>query len=520
MAVMWLGVPAGADEPLRPAADTFVHLRAIGDAEAAGGLRPVLAVKSDRPAAGNDRVVVMRFDIPADASPSGAVLRLLLVPDQEQLQPRTLALYAVAEGAHELRFDEASYAAGEDDGAVDHSPNRLREPHIVDPDPDNVGVDPVATANFTEDALAVEFQGDALDDYLRQRDGRSAAFVIVAERPEQDGSTPSVFFHSMQAGGGADLGPGLFLRGEDAAASPVPAGGSPGADADPTFEGAGAIVGTHVGFEPSEGGELALNQVHGNNTARYHFYTEDGRRFNLPAMGDSADPALSDAQARSGTHSLRLHVGPSTSGVDRDRAEFRLKHGAGDEQPFQFGQDRWYGCSLFIDPESEPPSPGRWMHVGQLWQPSTVGQLARQHEWGIPMAMSFLTRQEGWVLSLVAKSDGRRHQSQIGQLTPGQWHDLTFNVMLSHSRDDIDGHLRVWLDGQSVIDEPIDVGNYPRDLDDGFVALDAMDIRFGIYRMNQATSQTLYLDDIWFDDTPREPVAEFAPQPAGSPGGP
>jgi hypothetical protein len=264
----------------------------------------------------------------------------------------------------------------------------------------------------------------------------------------------------------------------------------------------------HLDFDADA--SLELNAVQGGGTLRYHFYTEDGQKFDMPARGAGAEPVLSTEQAASGDTSLKLSTA-GNDGTDRDRLELRLKHGRGDEglgrEPFRFGQDRWYGFKIYIDPASAPARPnGRWTHVHQLWQPvKNAG--SKPGGWGIPMAVSFKPVAAGeepsFTLEAVAKSDGRRSQFTLGTLEPGQWHELTFNVMLSHSTDEIDGHFRVWLDGEPTVNETVDIGNTPEVIDElDFKAYDAMDVRFGLYRKQQAGDQTLYLDDVWFDDAP------------------
>ncbi|HEV7302477.1 MAG TPA: heparin lyase I family protein [Tepidisphaeraceae bacterium] len=274
-----------------------------------------------------------------------------------------------------------------------------------------------------------------------------------------------------------------------------------------------AFVPIDLGFETSDGAALELNAVKTSGPNRYHFYIEDGMRFDMPASGASLDPVLSTDQAASGSRSLKLSA-VANPGTDRDRVELRVKHGRGDpelgRQPFRFGEDRWYGVKIFIDPSSQPPAPGQWLHINQLWQPHTVGK-AKNVEWGIPSAMSFHPVKAGepaqWSLYVVTKSDGSRTSLDLDNLIPGKWHDFTYNVMLSHSKDDITGHFRMWIDGNVVADETLDIGNFPRtDVALGFEALDAMDLRFGIYRKAQQADQTLYLDDVWFSDRPRDPA--------------
>ncbi|MEM8494322.1 MAG: heparin lyase I family protein [Planctomycetota bacterium] len=497
-------------DPILPTADTIIHIRHLGDASKAQGNAERLAIKTDRPRAGNDRVGVLRFDLPADAAADQAGLQLTLRPGQDIGTP-IFELYGVAENAPERDFDEATFVGIPGKSAVDKSGNRISEKFAYDPDPATKRLEPLAAAQVLKDSEAICFSSRELDAYINGFAGQSVAFLVMQRVPEQDGSVPASMFQSKEARTSDSDKPLLSLDGSGLTADPATS--VPVATAQPALKldplPLGAVVGTHVGFEPTEGAVVHTNAVRGNGTTRYHFIDEDGRRFNLPALGSTAKPELSTEQARSGTHSLKLHAPPTTTSDSRDRLEFRFKQGSNDEVPFQFGQDRWYGYSLFIDPASDPPVSGKYVHVGQLWQPSTVGELARQNEWGIPMAMSFLPNREGFVLSAVCKSDGKRSQFEIGQLETGVWHDLVFNVLLSHSKDDIDGHFRVWLNGESVVDETVEVGNYPHNQDDGFWAGDAMDIRFGIYRRAQPLTQTMFLDDVWFADTPPDPAMEL-----------
>lgn len=130
----------------------------------------------------------------------------------------------------------------------------------------------------------------------------------------------------------------------------------------------GAAVGSRVGFEE---GELTLVASHPPRI-RFHFWDEGSRRYNLPAEGDAPAPEVVEDPLRPGNHALRLGIGPTADGI-KDRLEFRLKTGYTDTEPLRFGEDRWWGWSLYLDPESEPPAAGDWVHFAQLWQPSTVG---------------------------------------------------------------------------------------------------------------------------------------------------
>ncbi len=490
--------PAAA---LPPDADTFVQQRLIG--EKVWGDRPELFIKSDNPAGANDRAGVVRFTLPAGAEASGAALRFTRSPTKPENEPDPLPaieLYGVADGADELTFDDATWKSGGAEAAVDKSGNRIREGFIHDADDAAAGAQPLAVATPTGGELV--FRGDALDAYLTGRAGGSAAFVLIAQRGEGKGGTKPLQLHSREAAGPDALKPTLVLDGVLAALPADAAGG----DAEPPKN--GAVVGTRVHFEPSGGGEIKLDAVIGNGI-RYSFYDQDGRRYNLPTMGGVDDPTLSSEQARAGSHSLRIHCGP-TEGDGRDRLEFRLKAGSTDEEPLTFGQDRWYGWSLYIDPASQPAPAGKYLHVTQLWQPSTVGRMAKRAKWGIPGAGSFLPGRDGFELDLVLKSDGAREQFSLGDLEPGQWHDIVFHVLLSHSKDDKRGYFQAWVNGEPVANEFVEIGNFPRDAD-GFVAKDTMDIRMGLYRKNQQATQTFFLDEIWYDDRPVDAsMAELA----------
>jgi hypothetical protein len=274
-----------------------------------------------------------------------------------------------------------------------------------------------------------------------------------------------------------------------------------------------AFTPIHLGFEEADHPHFELNKVVIPAGNRYHFYTENGMRFDLPASGKALDPVLSTEQAASGKQSLKL-VCVANDGTDRDRIELRVKHSQGDEafgrDFLTFGQDRWYGAKIYIDPSTTPPTRENWIHLHQLWQPAMPLSKASGYGLGVPLAMSLHAVAVGqpakFDLYGVAKSDAGREQMEIGDLTPGQWHELTFNVKLSHGKDDIDGYWRVWVDGKRVIDQTVDIGNYPRHNEPpGFDVGSTMDLRFGIYRKAQQTTTTIYLDDVWFDNHPHDP---------------
>jgi len=525
-----LGSTASA-KPLAPAGDTIIIQKDIGRNMGYGG-KSTLPVKSDKPPGKLDRLAVLRFELGGAAGEiRGAVLRLNTV--KPIAEPVTYWLHGALPGAAEDDMEEATFAAEGRDNAIDKSGNRLKEQLTTDADPNAKGIQPLASVSAVAGDTAIVFKSDALDEFLNGQTDDDAALIIQAAMPAEKGGTGAVFFYAREAGAngprlawgdeaaalevGAAIGP-AENQGNEAAEPQSTRGSLTDANLDPVTGRPLAAPGTpnagllapirvETSFEEDQG-KLELNQVFGSGSSRYHFYVQDGWKYDMPAMGESKDPAFTTAQAHSGSRSLMLQAGPADADAnDRDRVELRIMHGKSHPEPFQFGQNRWYGMSLMIDPESQPPRRGRWLHIHQLWQPSTVGQAARDANWGIPQAMSLLSKDgKTWSIHSVVKSDGRREQYDLGELTPGQWHTFVFNVMLSHSKDDIDGHFRVWIDGENRCDATVDVGNYPRVPADndppGFFAFDGMDVRFGIYRKRQTEMQRLYLDDVWFGSEP------------------
>ena len=301
------------------------------------------------------------------------------------------------------------------------------------------------------------------------------------------------------------LAPAAAPAQEGVPAEDVPAG--------PARDVPAGVTPIDLGFEASDGASLELDAVVVPGGNHYHYYTEDGQTFDMPSAGGALDPVLTTEQHATGERSLKLECAPN-DGKDRDRIEFRVKQGNADAKrgrdAFRFGDDRWYGAKIYIDPITEPPTPDKWIHVSQLWQPHTIGGPAAAVSWGVPMAMSFHPVKPGdpkvFDLYAVAKSDGDRSQFELGTLAPGRWHEITFNTKLANSKSDGKGHFRIWIDGKPVINEAVNIGNYPReDPAHDFVAGDSMDVRFGIYRKAQQTTTRLYLDDVWFDDKPHSP---------------
>ena len=193
------------------AADTTVTIGSIGKAGDAGTV-DTLSIRSERPAGDEDRVAVLRFDLPAagddakpadDAEPAdfaGATLVLHAATTPESAKAGSFEVYGVAPGASEATLDEATYSANGYGGAVDKSGNRLREQRAYDADPDADGVQPLAVAKLAEGAATVTFDGPALQKYLASvGGGGSAAFVVVGVRPRASGAMPAALLHSREA---------------------------------------------------------------------------------------------------------------------------------------------------------------------------------------------------------------------------------------------------------------------------------------------------------------------------------
>ena len=183
-----------------PAADTFIQAADIaGDAPSDAGSKPVLAIKSDKPAGKLDRLGVLRFEVPEDADFAGASLTLHLKVQGKSATSGDYELYGLLPGAGEDDLDEATYTAAVPDSAVDASGNRLKETFVHDADPDAKGVQPVATATLADGDEMLTFSGETLVAYLNDVADDDVVFVLRATPPAEKSGTPATFFHSREA---------------------------------------------------------------------------------------------------------------------------------------------------------------------------------------------------------------------------------------------------------------------------------------------------------------------------------
>ncbi|MEM8873599.1 MAG: hypothetical protein AAGD32_05005 [Planctomycetota bacterium] len=191
---------AGSVEPV---ADTFILAENIaGDVATDDGKKPVLAIKSDRPAGRLDRIGVIRFETPGGAEFENAAITLHLKVQGPSATSGTYELYGVLPGALEDDLDESTYTAAQPDAAVDASSNRLKESLVHDPDSEQIGVQPVATVTLEDGQKTIVFEGEALVQFLRDVADDDVAFILKATMPAERAGTPATFFHSREADDG------------------------------------------------------------------------------------------------------------------------------------------------------------------------------------------------------------------------------------------------------------------------------------------------------------------------------
>ncbi|HEV7302472.1 MAG TPA: hypothetical protein VGN72_24245 [Tepidisphaeraceae bacterium] len=183
-----------------PVADSVVQIRDIGKPGDLG-TQKTLAVKSDNPAGQNDRIAVLRFDLAADkpAAIANPTLTLHLAKTAKSATSGTFELYGVTAGAAELTLDEAAYAGGGKESAVDASGNRLQEKLAYDADPDTKGVQPIATATLADGDAKLTFVGEAMKVYIDAAEGGTIAFIVMATKPAEKAATPAALFHAREA---------------------------------------------------------------------------------------------------------------------------------------------------------------------------------------------------------------------------------------------------------------------------------------------------------------------------------
>lgn len=115
-------------------------------------------------------------------------------------------------------------------------------------------------------------------------------------------------------------------------------------------------------------------------------------------------PSIVDSARINDSHCLDIFVGPTavTVEADRDRFEMRPIHGEG-ELALQFGQVRYFGYAIYIDPSN--PLPVEWAHISQCWQ-RPVGELSETNVNAVPMWMTLIEYEGGFGWNIYVKNEG------------------------------------------------------------------------------------------------------------------
>jgi hypothetical protein len=239
--------------------------------------------------------------------------------------------------------------------------------------------------------------------------------------------------------------------------------------------------------------DIRARQPDGTNT--YHFLNEDGQSYDMPHAGDYVNPSFSSSVVyRSGGRSLVLKVSPSTT-TDNERSELRAIHGE-DANGLRFGQTRYFGYAFRID-GGVSQRPTDWLHLTQVWQrksgtlPDTLNK--------VPFTMSIKGGQSNWQLEAVARAANYPQKtltiSGSNVIATNTWHTLVYRFSPNHHNQSGSGRIQVWLNGTLKIDWTGDWGTIPQTVDGGSV-LDQFDIRCGIYRASENTTQQFYFDNV------------------------
>lgn len=176
---------------------------------------------------------------------------------------------------------------------------------------------------------------------------------------------------------------------------------------------------------------------------------------NIYKSGNSADivQAESGVTPRRGQWMHRAYLNRNVSPTSY-RTESVLK--MGNKVHLDKGKEYWLGISVFIPADWNMDYVNGYSE-GLVWQFHDVGYLDPTWRKTLPLVLKH--SQAGWVITNTATLNGqdRGNHTSFRKVVPyklGQWNDFVVNAKFSGatSPDDEDGFLKVWVNGEQVLD--------------------------------------------------------------------
>ena len=199
----------------------------------------------------------------------------------------------------------------------------------------------------------------------------------------------------------------------------------------------------------------------------YHYLVEDNHDYGLTCdgvRGENYDMWITSGEG------LGVRVYPSTRRIDR--AELRISALAVDEYVLKWGEERTVSFDMTVHSSSEWPQKA---HFFQVWQPEC---------WkSVPLTLTMFPEGK-WEAQ--ARTNSIRKTFAQGTLKSGPNH---FELIL---RPDIYGSIQIDHNGD-IFEYEGQWGELP---DHAILHHDEFDVRCGIYREGQPTSQIVFFDNI------------------------
>jgi hypothetical protein len=237
----------------------------------------------------------------------------------------------------------------------------------------------------------------------------------------------------------------------------------------------------------------------------YHRMVEDGSNFDMPCCGVNVGtllPWISSSTKYAGSRCLGMKIEPSTG--EKDRMELRAIHGT-DTNAVQFNQTRYFGYAIYIHSTSQYPTD--WLHFTQVWQkhyestaPGDQAPVPGVTVNKVPFTMSFLENKNQWKWRAVARTEAESVNVGEGVIGTG-WNRFIYAFKPNHLGSASNGSIKIWVNSVTEASPTINWagrwGVSPTAKGDGFSgSATGMDLRVGMYRAAQNTTQVFFLDQI------------------------
>ena len=211
---------------------------------------------------------------------------------------------------------------------------------------------------------------------------------------------------------------------------------------------------------------------------------DDSQYFNLELEGDDYNcPWITGSSYYDGNYALGMRLYPDSDNY-KDRTEITACHMT-DSYALKFGKIRYFGFAMCINNSSSDWPLDVPVHFMQAWQANSgMGCGVPLHctlETDTVLRFHITGRDDAGAYALIPSTE----------ISKGYWHTFVFRLAPNHNQMTGTGNVKVWYDGNLLVDWNHDWGCEPQ----GVVTDDWM-IRCGLYRGESDNNLVAIFDNV------------------------